>query len=176
MSDQSGARGVAVCVCDNWIMVHLRRGLGSHPVVVWAIKHLVSPLDRFVVKFSGGRLAPPSSVAVPTVLVTTRGRVSGQERTVPLVYVTDGDRFVVANARPAGERRIPWISNLRAAGQGRIRHRGRVIPIHARELDDSEAGRYWSALIEVWPAFAEHYAATGERTVFVLEPDERGTG
>ena len=145
-------------------------------MAIWAIKHLVSPLDRFIVKISGGRLAPPSSIAVPTLLLTTRGSVTGQERTIPLVYVTDGGRFVVANARPAGERRNPWVSNLRAAGQGRIRYRGGLIPVHAHEPADGEAEHYWSALIEVWPAFAEHYAATGERTIFVLEPDEHATG
>ena len=162
-------------VCDNRLMAPARRYLGSHPVAVWAIKHLVSPLYRLVVKVSRGRLAPPSSIAVPTLLLTTRGRVSDQERTIPLVCISDGGRFVVANARPAGERRNPWVANLRAAGQGRVRHGGRMFPIRARELDDSEADQYWSALVEVWPAFAEHYAATGERTVFVLEPKEQGT-
>lgn len=157
-------------------MTRWRRYVGSHPLAVWVVKHLVSPLDRFVVRLSGGRLAPPSSIAVPTLLLTTRGRVTGQERTIPLVYVTDGRWFIVANARPAGERRNPWVSNLRAASQGHIRHRGDVIPVQAYELDDSEAEHYWSALIEVWPAFEEHYAATGERTVFVLEPDDQDAG
>lgn len=152
-------------------MVRLRRAIGSHPAAVWTIKHLLSPLDRLVVKLSRGRLAPPSSIAVPTLLLTTRGRRTGEDRTIPLVHITDGDRFVVANARPAGERRNPWVSNLRAATQGRIRYKGRVIPVTARELDDNEADRYWPALVDVWPAFAEHYAATGERTVFVLEPE-----
>jgi hypothetical protein len=30
--------------------------------------------------------------------------------------------------------------------------------------------RWWPHLVEVWPAFADHYDATGERAVFVLEP------
>jgi len=108
-------------------------------------------------------------MVVPTLLLTTRGRRSGQERTIPLVYVRDGERYVGANARPADERPNPSVSNLRAAGQGRIRVRGSLVEIRARELGDDEAEHWWPALLDVWPAFGGHYAATGERTVFVLE-------
>ncbi|MDH3731844.1 MAG: nitroreductase family deazaflavin-dependent oxidoreductase [Acidimicrobiia bacterium] len=145
---------------------------GSHPIAVWAIKHLVSPLDRFVVKAFRGRLAPPSSLAVPTLLLTTVGRRSGLARTIPLIYISEGDAFFVANARPAGERQNPWVLNLRASGRGLVKLRGRSVAVTARELDDAEAGRWWPPFVEAWPAFATHYAATGERTVFALERDE----
>ncbi len=144
--------------------------IGAHPVGVWVVKHVVSQLDRVVVRLSGGRLPPLSRIAVPTLLLTTVGRRSGRERTIPLVYIRDGDRYVVANARPAGERRNPWVLNLRASGEGRIRVGGRTLPVRAREVDDAQVERWWSDLTAAWPAFAQHYAATGERTVFVLEP------
>jgi deazaflavin-dependent oxidoreductase (nitroreductase family) len=157
-------------------MIRSRRKIGSHPAAVWAVKHLVSPLDRLVVRVSGGRLPPLSSIAVPTLLLTTRGRRTGQDRTVPLVYVRDGERFIVANARPAGERSNPWIANLQAAGHGRVRQKGRMTDVRARVLDADEADRWWPALVDIWPAFDEHYAATGERTVFVLEPTNSAPG
>jgi len=109
-------------------------------------------------------------LAVPSLLLTVKGRRSGQDRTVPLVFVRDGERYVVGNARPAGERRNPWLANLEAAGRGRVQHGKRIVAVAARKLDDSEAERWWPALVSVWPAFAEEYAATGDRTVFVLEP------
>ena len=36
---------------------------------------------------------------------------------------------------------------------------------------DAAADTWWPALTEVWPAFDEHYRATGERAVFALEPE-----
>lgn len=151
--------------------------LGSNPISIWLIKHVVSPLDRLVVRLFRGRVPQPSSVVLPTLLLTTRGRTTGEQRTVPLIYLRDGNRFVVANARPAGERRNPWVSNLRAAGNGRVMTRGRTAAVTARELKNEELERWWPRLCEVWPAFAEHYTATGERTVFVLEPiDDQGLG
>lgn len=144
--------------------------IGSHPAGLWTIKHLISPVDRFIVKVSGGRLRPLSSLAVPSLLLTVVGRRTGEERTVPLVFIRTGDRYVVANARPAGERRNPWVLNLEAAGLARIQHRKQAIAVTARKLDDAEVERWWPALVDVWPAFADEYAATGERTVFILEP------
>lgn len=146
--------------------------IGSHPLGVWAIKHLVSPLDRMVVRLSAGRLPPPSSLMVPTLLLTTTGRRSGSPRTVPLVFVRDGTRYVVANARPAGERPNPWVLNLRAAGEGTVKIGGRTFGVIAHELEHESSDRWWPVLVDAWPAFADHYAATGERTVFTLEPSD----
>lgn len=147
-----------------------RTALGSNPIMVWAIKHIVSPIDRFVVKVGRGRVRPPTSAFVPTILMTTVGRRSGRERTTPLVFVRDGDDYLVANARPADERRNPWVSNLRAAGIARVQQHGRATEVTAHELDTAELEQWWPAMVDVWPAFADHYAATGERTMFRLSP------
>jgi deazaflavin-dependent oxidoreductase (nitroreductase family) len=149
------------------------RRLGSHPAAVWTVKHVVNPLDRMLVRMSKGRISPLSSLAVPTLLMTTVGRRSGKERTVPLVYLRDGGRYVVANARPAGERRNPWVLNLGTAGSARIQAGGRTIEVSARPATEDEIGHWWPELVDVWPAFGEHYAATGERSIFVLDPIDR---
>lgn len=143
---------------------------GSHPAAVWAIKHVISPLDRIVVKLFRGRVPQPSSFALPTLLLTTVGRTTGLERTIPLVFVRDDECFIVANSRPAGERSNPWVANLRAAGVARIRVGRRATSVVARELDDAQVETWWPVLNEVWPAFDEHFGTTGERSVFALEP------
>ena len=145
---------------------------GASPAGLWTIKHFVSPVDRFVTRAFRGRIPPPSSLVVPSLLMTVVGRRTGENRTVPLVYVRDEDRYIVGNARPAGERRNPWVLNLRAAGAGEIQVRRKTLTVVATELDESEAEEWWPALTSVWPAFAEQYAATGERTLFALEPVE----
>ncbi len=147
---------------------------GASPVGLWIIKHFVSPVDRFVTRAFRGRIPPPSTVVVPSLLLTVIGRRTGEDRTVPLVYVRDGDRYIVGNARPAGERRNPWVLNLRAAGAGQIQIRRKTVAVAATELDEFEAEHWWPMLTSVWPAFAEQYAATGERTMFALEPIEPG--
>jgi deazaflavin-dependent oxidoreductase (nitroreductase family) len=108
-------------------------------------------------------------MAVPTLLLTTTGRRTGELRTTPLVYVRRGDDYLVANARPQGERRNPWVLNLEASGRAQIRVAGQIRNVVARRLDAHDAERAWPSLVEVWPAFDQHYSATGDRTVFVLE-------
>jgi deazaflavin-dependent oxidoreductase (nitroreductase family) len=142
---------------------------------VWIVKHAISPIDSWVVKTSRGRIPPLSSLAVPTLLLTTTGRRTGELRTTPLVYVRSGDNYLVANARPQGERRNPWVLNLEASGRAHIRVAGKTRHVAARRLDDHEAEHAWPALVKAWPAFDQHYSVTGERTVFVLEPIRTGS-
>jgi hypothetical protein len=48
-------------------------------------------------------------------------------------------------------------------GAGSAEYRG-------REAAAEEIDRYWSALLEVWPAHETYRARSGVRYVFVLEP------
>jgi deazaflavin-dependent oxidoreductase (nitroreductase family) len=58
------------------------------------------------------------------------GRRSGKPRTVPVaVYEHDGHRYLIA---PRGD--THWARNLRAAGAGRLVHRGKSRPFTATEV------------------------------------------
>ncbi|MGB8360765.1 MAG: nitroreductase/quinone reductase family protein [Acidimicrobiia bacterium] len=147
--------------------------LGSHPAFLWITRHIISPFDRSVVRFSKGRFPPVTSFFVPTLLLKVVGRRSGSEHTIPLIYVNEGECYIVGNARPKGERRNPWVLNLRAAGRGRVVVRRKEFEVRARELEGEELERWFQALTEVWPALSDHHAATGERSVFILEPTDQ---
>ena len=72
----------------------------------------------------------------PNILLTVRGRRSGQPRTVPVgLLELDGRRFVQASYGEAG-----WAANLRAAGEATITDHGRRVPVQAVELPPEEAG------------------------------------
>src|SRR2546425_5695863 len=47
-------------------------------------------------------------------LLTTRGRKTGTERTNPLAYTRDGDRFVVVASKGGAPTHPDWYRNLRA--------------------------------------------------------------
>jgi hypothetical protein len=67
----------------------LWRSLGGTGLGVWAIKHLFSPLDRRLYRWTGGRGKALGRPLAPRLLLTTIGRHSGQERTVPLFYLRE---------------------------------------------------------------------------------------
>jgi F420H(2)-dependent quinone reductase len=72
---------------------------------VLILRHVVTPLDRLVLRVTGGRrgLSPR---AVPSLVLTTTGRRTGERRTTPVLYLRDSERYVVV-ASNYGRRRHP---------------------------------------------------------------------
>ena len=60
-----------------------------------AIRSAGSKLDRVLYRGSGGRITL-TGPSLPTMLLTTRGRKTGQPRTVTVFYVRDGHNLVAA--------------------------------------------------------------------------------
>ncbi len=72
----------------------------------------------------------------PNVLLTVRGRTSGQPRTFPVAILEHEDRRFVQS--PFGE--VQWVRNLRAAGEAVVSRGGRREPVAATELAAEDAG------------------------------------
>ncbi len=71
-------------------------------------------------------------------VLETQGRRSGQRRSVVLLYMPDGDSFVVIASNYGGERPPSWWVNL-VADPGAVVHvSGRSIPVRARALAGAE--------------------------------------
>lgn len=129
-----------------------------------------APLNRVLYRLTRGHLPFVGSARV--LLLTVVGRRSGRPRTTPLFYLRDGTRLVVCNVRPVGERSNPWVANVRAAGRVMVEIGGQRREVRAREADAEEVARYWPGFVRLWPTYDRHFRATGERTLFVLEPTE----
>ncbi|MGY1703302.1 nitroreductase/quinone reductase family protein [Geodermatophilus sp. SYSU D00697] len=102
----------------------------------------------------------------------TTGRRTGLPRTVPLLYVRDGERFVVCNVDPGFERPNPWVLNLQADPRARIQVGRQLIDVTAHAADGAELERCWPRLVRLWPAYRTFEERGGRRAVFVLEPAE----
>ena len=147
----------------------LAQRLGGTRLGVLAIGRIISPLQRQLYRRTGGRLSLTGRA--PVLLLTTTGRRTGKARTVPLLYLRDGDRLVICNVNPGFERPNPWVLNLRAQPHAQVQIGRRTASMTARPASDDELGRYWPQLTKVWPAYQAFYHHGGKRSVFVLEPD-----
>ena len=131
----------------------------------WAGK-LNIPLYRI----SGGRLMGKVNQA-PVLLLTTTGRKSGQKRTAPVVYLTDGENLVVIGSNAGHSRTPAWSLNLKANPEaevevGRERH-----AVHARVAEGEERADLWRRHNEQYSGFDEYEARTDRNiALFVLEP------
>ena len=100
-------------------------------------------------------------------LLTTRGRTSGELRTTPLIYRTDDGRWVIVASRGGTPSNPSWFENLRADPEATIQVRGEMIPVHADPATGGERERLWSLMTEVWPAYDDYQART-EREIQVV--------
>ncbi len=100
--------------------------------------------------------------------------MSGRERTVPVIYLQDGERVVLVASNWGRAAHPAWSENLIArpeavieTGEGR-RH------VRARLADLEEKRRLWPRLVEIWPAYTTYEQVSGrDLRVFLLEPRSR---
>jgi deazaflavin-dependent oxidoreductase (nitroreductase family) len=79
-------------------------------------------------------------LGVPTILLRTTGRKSGQERTSALVYARDGEDFLVVASNGGADRPPAWLLNLKAQPEvsfqlGRERRTATARPVHPDDAD-----------------------------------------
>ena len=101
-------------------------------------------------------------------VLTTRGRRSGKERsTVLLHFDLDGGRYVVASF--AGAEQPPaWLLNLLANPHVSVEIRGVCSSHLARVLSGDEAAAMWPRLDAAYPGFV-HYRARTSRIIPIVE-------
>lgn len=93
-------------------------------------------------------------------LLTTRGRTSGEDRTTPLIHRTDGERWVIVASKGGAPANPSWFENLQADPEARIEVKGEQIPVLASTAQGEERARLWKLMCEVWPAYADYQTKT----------------
>ena len=100
-------------------------------------------------------------------LLTTTGRTSGEPRTTPLIYATDGDRYVIVASQGGAPKNPGWYRNLVKTPEVELQVKDEVFPARARTTVGEERERLWAKANEVWPHYDE-YAARTEREIPVV--------
>ena len=145
----------------------LAGGLLSRPSMR-PVTRLFSGLHVALYRLTGGAAQNPR---YPTMLLTVTGRKSGQPRTVPLIYLEDGDRLVIAAAYAGSDTDPAWWLNLREHPEAVARLRDRTLTVKATLADPGERPQLWRRLVEMYPYFTEYQQRTDrEIPVVVLTP------
>jgi deazaflavin-dependent oxidoreductase (nitroreductase family) len=103
-------------------------------------------------------------------LLSTKGRATGKERTMPLIHRQDDGRWVVVASKGGAPDHPYWYKNLEADPKAIVQVKGEVIPVRARKAEGDERERLWGLMTEVWPAYDEYQQRTDrDIPVVVLE-------
>jgi deazaflavin-dependent oxidoreductase (nitroreductase family) len=108
---------------------------------------------------------------VPTLLLTTIGRRTGQKRTSPLIFARDGDDYLIVASMGGAPRHPSWFLNVQAKPEAEIQVKAETLPVVARAASATEKPRLWKIVTEVWPNY-DVYQTRTERDipVVVLSP------
>jgi len=108
---------------------------------------------------------------VPSLLLTTRGRRSGQPRTSALIFGRDGDDYLVVASMGGAPQHPMWYRNLQADPHAEIQVKAEHIPVVARTAEEGERSRLWSIMVEGWPNYDVYQSRTDRVIpVVVLSP------
>jgi proline iminopeptidase len=103
-------------------------------------------------------------------LLTTKGRKTGEPRTTPLIYAQDGDRYVIVASKGGAPEHPGWYRNIEKDPKVELQVLGEVFPARARTAEGDERERLWRKANQVWPHYDEYATKTDrEIPVVVLE-------
>jgi deazaflavin-dependent oxidoreductase (nitroreductase family) len=106
-----------------------------------------------------------------TLLLTTTGRRSGEERTTPLIYQPDGDRYVIVASQGGADEHPAWYLNLSADSNVEVQVKDERFDATASTAEGEERERLWKLMTATWPAYDQYQTKTDRQIpVVVLTP------
>jgi deazaflavin-dependent oxidoreductase (nitroreductase family) len=104
-------------------------------------------------------------------LLHTKGAKSGQERINPVMYVKDGDRWVVIASKGGAPAHPDWYYNLIANPEVTIEVGKQKFKARASVVEEPERTRLYNKMVEMMSSFDEYRKKTARQIpVFVLTP------
>jgi deazaflavin-dependent oxidoreductase (nitroreductase family) len=103
-------------------------------------------------------------------LLTTKGRKSGEDRTSALIYRDWEDAQLVVASKGGADQPPAWFLNLEAEPAVTVQIKGDTFRANARIATADERPSMWEHMVQVWPDYANYQAKTSrEIPVVILE-------
>ena len=100
-------------------------------------------------------------------LVTTKGRKSGEDRTIPIIYTQVGDAQVIIASKGGSPTHPAWYLNILEDPRVTVQIKGEVFAATARTAESPEREKLWAAAVAQWPNY-DAYQARTERVIPVV--------
>ena len=137
----------------------------------WSFLRAAFGVHARIYQLSGGLIGHRLPGLPRMLLLDHVGAKTGTRRTTPLVYVPDGDDFVIVASKGGHPKHPAWFHNLKANPETRVQLGTRKVPVTARVATDAERKRLWPKVVKAYSGY-EGYQRRTERKIplVMLEP------
>ena len=110
---------------------------------------------------------------MPTLLLTTRGRKSGNLRRTALIYGRDGDRYVLVASNAGATKHPAWYLNLLGQPNVDVQVGADKFSARARTASVEEGPRLWQRMASIFPQY-DRYQKKTDRDIPVVVVERVG--
>ena len=110
---------------------------------------------------------------LPTLLLTSTGRKSGEPRVLPLIYKKVGEAYVIIASKGGFPSHPAWYLNLEANPDCHIQVAHDHFDVRMRVAEGAEREDIWQQMVEVYPPYADYQVSAGDRVIPVVVLEKR---
>lgn len=127
----------------------------------------LSSVHTLLYRTTGGRVGH-RLVNNDMLLLATTGRVTGKTHTVPLLYLTDGDRLVVIASYGGRPDHPQWYKNLLATPQASVQINTEHRDVTAATMNETDRTVWWPKAVAAYSDYAEYQSKTDRQIPLVF--------
>ncbi len=114
-------------------------------------------IDEF--RTNHGKVGGPFKGA-PLLLLHHKGARSGKQRVNPVMYLKDGDRYLIFASKGGHDYHPHWYHNLKAHPDAEIEVGDETVSVRAKEVRGAERDRFYAKQVSLYPQFGEYQRKT----------------
>ena len=142
----------------------------------WLLARVLPYLDRIVLDLTRNRqTATRLLTGLPALTIMTRGARTGRKYRTPLLYLQEGENYILI-ATNFGQRENPgWYYNILAHPEIEVTCNGETSRYHGSEVEGLDWRASWEMAVAHYPGYSnyQHRAAGRRIPIIILSPLER---
>jgi F420H(2)-dependent quinone reductase len=135
---------------------------------IWPLMHRAMGLHTLAYRATGGRIGHRFPGTAPMLLLDHVGAKTGKKRTIPLLYLRDGDDFVIVASKGGFPKNPAWFHNLRANPDTTIQVGSKRRQVSARVADPADRARLWPRVLETYSGYGDYQRRTDRQIPVVI--------
>jgi F420H(2)-dependent quinone reductase len=111
---------------------------------------VITSIHIWMYRSTGGRVGGSISGS-QLLLLTTTGRKSGKQRTMPVGYFMDGSNYIISAifTSYSSGKKPGWLYNIKNIPEVTIQVKGEQLAVKAQQADEEERNRLWTKFVEL---------------------------